>query len=436
MVKKKLALVLFAIVFFMNSFLTRPLKNYIGIGPVHLDIMELFLFASVPILFLMYGWQAVRKKENYVSRLKAGLPAHGRLYFYLFSVFTLLFIISALIGFFNRNTDFFVNLRGFLFFYAAFMFFMLMIEKSTINFVLEVFNLISMIFVVLALFSFFSGTYTDILKRILGFSERFTRFDVSLSGSYGNYYLGLSAALLYAFIYNTVSALYNKKKTIDIIFASCAFMSLIIFFHKPVVVMTMFTVFVLFVFGIKRYGLKWGAISAVIMIVSAAAVFLLIPKSMKQTLADSFRYKWLNIGRTGVEDDLSTGRLTLWKEYFGAALRGFGFSPWGLGKAIEGIHNRNPHNHFVFLSYNIGLIGAVLFFIGMIKLALKGFMEGSKNKSIPLVTSVVFVVAALFLSMYSGILNATREYIVIFALSIAVMIQTWKRSEATAVRKG
>lgn len=412
-----------AVVYFFNIFLTRSSANFISVGAAHFDILEITVYIVVLALAASKVRVLRKSRVDIISTCAKALAEH-RILVVSGLLFSAIVFFSIIAGVVAGNKDAMVTMRGYLFFYASIALFMLAISGKSDEADIGPMNAASIVLAILVLVSFVSKDYTNLYKSIIGLSEPTIRFDVSFSGSFGNYYLGASAALFFAFTYNAYQFMCKKSGWQSALFTLIALLSMLVYFHKPVVVLAVFACSFIFVGAIRRYGAKRMVLLGFSLVFAGGLFYVLLPEATKTALVSSFSYKWLNIGRYGAEGDLSTGRFDLWKEYFGASLRGFGFAPWGVGHVLPGALNRNPHNHLVFLSYNSGILSALLFGVHMAAIIYVGYKNGHRLNNALCLSSTAFILGVLFLSMYSGVMNATREYILLFGLCYAMIVKS------------
>lgn len=412
----------------INSIIIPTNINLVNIGVGSLDVLEIVCWAIFLIGIYCNLLMRFKPLKKYGVLLKKNQQIS-------FLIFTLLFIVSMVLGIINHNINTFAQSRGMALFIIVFLMTIVLFDyknkkrKKYDKYIFILFG-IAAISVIL---SYVSSSFTNIYNSFLGVYGDAGRFQRSVSGQFGTYSFDIAAVTSFIYFRGASNILFNHKKIRYYFIALIGFVSTNIFFHKPVVMAFVIgnVVMLLLYFYLK---VRISAFIKIIkyLVISFAIIYLVISilphESIDQTIA-YFNYGWLNIGRSGVENDLSTGRFTLWSQYGSYALRGVGFAPWGIGSELVGASESNPHNLIVFLSYNIGIFSALIFlyFITSIfydtLIFLKNQKRFDKEPSYAAIFGIFTYLITVFIqAQYGGILDSLRTFIFLFSSSLAILL--------------
>ena len=89
----------------------------------------------------------------------------------------------------------------------------------------------------------------------------------------------------------------------------------------------------------------------------------------------------------------------------------------------------NPHNYFVFMSFNFGILPAIIFFYFILSIIVDAIFTLKANqvrlntvKYAVVFSLVVYLSTMLIQSMYGGTLDTIRSYIFLFSSSLAIIV--------------
>lgn len=421
-------LLMICMLFAINLIVLPSGKNMVSIGIGSLDFVEIMVWPT----FTFGCYYLLLVKLRPLNKFKILMSYKQLVAFITFSV---LFVVSMVLGFVNQNQYAFSQMRGIILFIMSFTIFTLLLDfknpksKKYCRYTYFLFVFISISVII----SYTTSAFTDLYSQILQFSPTEGRFTRSISGANGTYTYDIGAATSLIYFYAASKILFKQKKIKNYIVAFLGLVSTTIFFHKPVVVsffLGNIAMLVLYVY-VRSNVTSFAKIFKYVMMILIATylVILILPQqAIDQTIA-YFNYGWLNIGRTGFESDLSTGRLDMWIQYGAFALRGMGFAPWGIGRELSQALESNPHNIIIFLSYNLGIYSALLFLFFVLSIINKGLTSLKKQKfryQEPIYSDmfgiITYLVTILIQAQYSGILDSVRSYILLFGGLLAVLL--------------
>jgi hypothetical protein len=275
----------------------------------------------------------------------------------------------------------------------------------------------------------FADAYSDIVLRdkIIDFYSR------SISGQFGTYSLSMAAITMLVYFVGISNILFKHKYFKYYLMTIIGFVSTNIFFHKPVVVSFFLgnvIMFIIYNYLNKGFSSVINSFKYIIIAIICIVFFVMIlPTEIATNFANYFYYGWLNIGRTGVEDDLSSGRFTLFQEYGSYALSGWGFAPWGIGKELSYLDVTTPHNYIIYLAFQIGVIPTLILLYLIFSILkktlfkLKYYNNNKKNPVYPIVFAIfVYLNTLLIQAQYSGTLDKMNSYIFLFYSLLAILV--------------
>ena len=158
-------------------------------------------------------------------------------------------------------------------------------------------------------------------------------------------------------------------------------------------------------------------------------------------MIDTVKYRFLNIGRGEyVEEDLSTGRFDIWKNYLIKSVKGYGIAPQGFGyetkmEVLNKIYtDKGAHNIIVYFAYHVGFISAICLLILILMFFIKGFkilknIKYCKNllfKEYEIVALFSFLISQFAMNMVSLRIMDAR-YAWMFWFLIVLLIKEWNR---------
>lgn len=252
---------------------------------------------------------------------------------------------------------------------------------------------------------------------------------IALSGGYGAY--SLTSCLISIVLYfGCVSrVLFGVGKLIDYIGVLASALSVVVYFHKPIVVcFVLGNAASLFIFlNMKPNKVEMCRIlSLVAFALFLITLTLIFSAEYVTSVWKYIEYGWLNIGRAGVEDDLSTGRFDLYREYILYSLHGWGFTANGIGFPLESAMFPTPHNYFIYLAYELGVLFAICLLLYILNLWRRSYVYIKTNKTntnsnaLRVYTLLVIQITIFTFSFYSGILDANKQYIFVFFASLVL----------------
>ncbi|MFA1642610.1 hypothetical protein AB5N96_07075 [Chryseomicrobium imtechense] len=414
-------------ILFLNIFLYPSGRNLVNIGFGSLDLLELSLW--IIFVFTLYFSLLFRFKN--FNKIKAVLHKRERIMLLLFII---IFLVSIILGFLNLNQNVLSQSRGIIVFLTTIVLFLLYSNKgitkmfsSRLLYFLLIFLNVS---VILSYFSYsFTTTYNSFFGTLL--NEDIDRFQRSQSGQFGTYSLGITSITLFSYLFGISNLLFGNFKMKYIILTLLGFISTNLFFQKPVVIGFLISnILLLLLIVYIKFNVKNIIRGLSVILTFALLIFfslMIIPEKSLQNTINYINYGWLNIGREGFENDLSTGRFDLWTDYSIQALKGLGIAPWGFGKELEYSLTDNPHNIVVFLAYNIGIIGTIIFLSLIFSIIqrsvsnLKSFKYIFDDHFIVSFALVVFVLTTFLQALYGGTLDSIRTSIFMFSGALVIL---------------
>lgn len=342
------------------------------------------------------------------------------------SLFIFLFFLSLLFGIINSNNGFFSHFREMGYTLSLYIIFLNIkfsnIQKKNI-FTLLLIN--SIIFTIISFFSFFYPSVFNFLPP----------------------YVSNENTLIFAILLFNISfskIIYEKFSILWSMLALLSFLTLIfhIFIKGPVfgLFISIITI-LLMVYSQKRIKIKLKYIIYIFLIIAFFLIWISQDNNLRNYMINTARYRYLNIGRGKyMEQDLSTGRFDIWKEYLLQSAKGFGIAPQGFGHEITikmyGTDriNKGAHNIIVYYAYHVGYISAICLLILILMFFIKGFrilknIKFSKNllfKEYEIVGSFAFVISQFAMNMGSLRIEEAR-YAWTFWFLIVFLIKEWNK---------
>lgn len=281
------------------------------------------------------------------------------------------------------------------------------------------------------LLSFFVPSFANAYSRVVLGEQSVDEYGRSLTGELGTYGLSMPAITMLPYFIGLSNLLFGKKAFIYHALTAIGLVSTNIFLQKPIVIAFLagnLVTFFMYVYLRRSFS---GVVRVFQNVLLGALGVYVIVKILPPTVIDAFaryfNYAWLNIGRAGVEEDLSSGRLKLFADYGSYALRGFGFAPWGIGKALATQTVANPHNFLIYLSYEIGIIPMVAVASVILSILTRTMSRlraayQRRDALVPVTFGIVAYLATLLIQgQYGGTLDKHNTYIFFFYTLLAVL---------------
>ena len=430
-------LMLFHVVTMPSSYLNS--KFTIRLPGLNFGVFELVFWF---FCWLTFTWVLIKriKMSNFTADLMSKLERASILAFgYLLSC-------SVVLGVVNRNELFLRDFRSTFVIIPTFTLAILHFNYNNerINVYYNRALLGSAVVGLGVILSFFSTTFADLYGSLVLVDPRLDLYRLSFSGQKGMYSLSAGNVTMFAYFVGMSNLLLGNKKKRYYFLALLGLVSTNIFFHKPIVVAFVIgnvIMFVLYVYLMKNARSLRNVITGVAVVLLVVIAFVsVMPSNLIQNFISYFRFGWLNIGRTGVEHDLSSGRFDLFYEFGVHSLKGLGLAPWGLGKALREVTVQTPHNYLIYIAHNVGVFGALCLWCLIMSTCYRVLktLKRSRNKGGPLYAItfalLVYVLSIVVLVQYSGVLDTHLPFVFLFYSSLAIMTHLTRELRGQEIR--
>jgi len=406
--------------FFMPSSLYT--KNLGGFGSVKI-VSYTFTFSEI-IIFLFIFFYIIFLIAKTIVTTKINLGSKPSVPFIL--LFLFLFFISVLIGMINSNEELLTHLRTMGYTLSLYVIF-LNIKFSNYQ-KRNIFNLLVVYSIIFTVISFFSFWYPIVYAILPAY--------------FHNYNTLIFAILLFCISFSKI--IYEKFSLLWFILTFLSFLTLVIHtFYKS----TIFGLFVsilailLMSYFQSRIKIKLKYIFYIFIIFLFFSILIGQNHGLRNYMIDMAKHRFLNIGRGKyIEEDLSTGRFEIWKNYLIESIKGYGIAPQGFGhetkmEVLNIVYtNKGAHNIIVYFAYHVGFISAICLLILILMFFIKGFrilknIKYCKNllfKEYEIVALFSFLISQFAMNMVSLRIMDAR-YAWMFWFLIVLLIKEWNR---------
>lgn len=201
----------------------------------------------------------------------------------------------------------------------------------------------------------------------------------------------------------------SSKNLRNIIMIVCGCITLIFTQKRSFMLFVLAIAVAAWYIGIKRskYKGRYFLITALLLVIAGFAVY----KYGIFELATSKMLRYIQAG------DISNGRLFLWKE----SIKYFNKSPiFGIGiRTISSLLGDDSHNIYIQLLAEVGLIGAITFYIALLTPAVQGVRLLLKGKSVNKVLFITTTLQVLFL-LYGITANPLFDHKMMWIYAVVV----------------